>query len=299
MSRYSDILIIYNPVSTSGQAEQKASRMAERLRKRDLVVTVQATDYAGHAETLAYQATKDLKHPLIISASGDGGYNEVINGVMRGKQANPEAKPVCAILPSGNANDHRRSVRKRPLTWAILHNDPSPMDLLELKINKDGGTRRRYAHSYMGVGLTAHAASLLNKEELGPIKEIMIVARSIFTFRPVAITNADGRVRSYDSLVFANVPHMSKVLRVGNKSDVNNGSFRVYAQPHRAQFWLFRIALNLLLFIFGLKKLPQQSSYSFGVPRNENIHLDGEVMMLPADAQATVSIIPDALQTIR
>jgi diacylglycerol kinase family enzyme len=125
------------------------------------------------------------------------------------------------------------------------------------------------------------------------------VARSIFTYHPVAITEANGKTKRYDSLVFANVPYMSKVLRTGVKSDINNGSFRVSALPHRSQFWLFRILLNLLLFVFGLQSLPQQSRYSFSVPQNELIQLDGEVMKLHGGAKATVTIVPAALAVIR
>ncbi len=299
MSRYSEVLIIFNPNSTGGQAEQKAQRMAERLRKRDLKVTIKATEHAGHAETIAYQASKKIKDVLIISASGDGGYNEVVNGVMRAKTEHPQINPVCAILPAGNANDHRRSVRKRPLTWAILHSEPEKMDLLQLTLKKDGKTTTHYAHSYMGIGITTHAANKLNKEKLGPIKEVVVVIRSIFTYHPVAIFEADGKLKRYDSLVFAIVPHMSKVLRTGNKADINNGSFRVSALPHRSQFWLFRIVLNLMLFVFGLQSLPQQSSYDFSVPRNEQIHLDGEIMQLPSGAKATVSVNAAVLPVIR
>jgi diacylglycerol kinase (ATP) len=298
MTTYSEVFIIYNPLST-GQAQAKAERLAERLRKRNLTVQLRGTEYAGHAEAIAYEAAKSSVHPLIISASGDGGYNEVVNGVMRATNEDQDRLPVCAILPAGNANDHRRSVRKRPLTWAITHSSPEKMDLLQLTINKDGHKQVRYAHSYIGAGITTHAASQLNPEKLNPVKEVLIVARVIFSYHPVAIIDEDGKTKRYDSLIFANIHHMSKVFRTGHKGDINNGSFRVSAIPHRSQFWLFRIVLNVLLFIFGLKHLPQQESYTFSVPQTENIHLDGEVMSLPGQATVTVSIKPGGLAVIR
>lgn len=300
MASYSAIIIIYNPKSTSGHAKTKAERLAERLRKRGIKqVKTQATEYAGHAEGLAYDAAKKYVRPLIVSVSGDGGYNEVVNGVMRAKHDDPTRQPTCAILAAGNANDHRRSVRKRPLIWAITHNEPESMDLLHITIKKGKNTQQRYAHSYAGIGLTSHAASQLDKEELGPIKEILIVARAIFTFRPVAISEGNGRIKRYDSLIFANIPRMSKFLHVGNKADINNGSFRVAAVPYRSQWWLVRIVLNILLLIFGLKRLPQQAIYEFGVPRSELIHLDGEIMKIPAQSRVKVTIDPAALPVVR
>ena len=299
MSRYSDIYVIYNPLSTSGHAEQKSTRLAERLRKRGLHVTLQATQYSGHAETLAYNACLKFKNPLIISASGDGGYNEVVNGVMRATFDRPECDPTCAVLPSGNANDHRRSVRKRPLTWAITHSEPEKMDLLQLSVHNDHHTQIRYAHSYIGLGLTSHVAAQLNKEALTPIKEILIVGRAVFSYHPVAITQQGGHTKRYDSLVFANIPHMAKMLRTGKKTDINNGSFRVAAIPHRSQFWLFRVFLNVMLFVFGMQKLPQKEVYHFSVPQTESIHLDGEIMQLPGGAEATVSVSRAILAVIR
>ncbi|MEO8785284.1 MAG: diacylglycerol kinase family protein, partial [Candidatus Saccharimonadales bacterium] len=297
---YSDIFIIFNPVSTGGHAEAKAGRLAERLRKRGLTsLHVQGTDYPGHAEALAYQDCLASNRPLIVSVSGDGGYNEVVNGVMRAKNEDASRQPVCAILPAGNANDHRRSVRKRPLTWAITHAQSEPMDLLKLTVKKDSYKQVRYAHSYIGAGFTSHAAAQLKDESLSAFKEIAIVARAIFSFHPVAISTIDGKTRSYDSLIFANIHHMSKFMRLGDKADINNGSFRLSVLPHRSDFWLLRIFLNFWLFVFGLKKLPQQTSYQFSVPRSESIHLDGELFQLPGGATVDVTMAPASLPVIR
>lgn len=297
---YSDIYIIYNPISTSGHAEAKARRLADRLRKRGLEnIHVLRTDFPGHAETLAYQASVDSPKPLIISVSGDGGYNEVVNGAMRAKGENTSRQPVCSILPAGNANDHRRSVRKRPLTWAIVHAEPESMDLLKLSVKRDRYRQVRYAHSYIGAGFTSHAAAQLKDESLSAFKEIVIVARAIFSFHPVAISTVDGKTRSYDSLIFANIHHMSKFMRLGDKTDINNGSFRLSVLPHRSDFWLLRIVLNFWLFVFGLKKLPQQTSYRFSVPRAETIHLDGELFTLPAGAAVDVTMAAGVLPVIR
>lgn len=284
---------------STGQAQGKAERLAERLQKRGLKVELRGTEHPGHAETIAYETCQKYVRPLIISSSGDGGYNEVVNGIMRAKAEDPDRMPVCAILPAGNSNDNRRSVRKRPLTWAITHSAPEDMDLLQLTVSHQGNDEIRYAHSYIGAGITSHAAAQLNAEELGPIKEVMVVARAIFSFHPVALIDMDGRTKSFDSLIFANIHHMSKVLRTGRKTDINNGMFRVSAIPHRSNFWLFRILLNLLLFIFGLVNLPQKEVYTFSVPQTETIQLDGEVMNLPGTAQVQVTIKPAAVPAIR
>lgn len=297
---YSATTIIYNPNSTSGQAKQKAERLKTKLVKRGFKqVQLVATTHAGHAEELAYKAAKKHRRPLIVSVSGDGGYNEVVNGVMKAKTEDASRQPACALLPAGNANDHRRSIRKRPLAWAILHDQPEDMDLIKLRIKTGQSSQVRYAHSYIGVGITSHAANQLNKESLGPLREILIVARAVFSFHPVAISEADGKIKRYDSLIFSNIPKMSKFLRVGKRTDINNGSFRVSVVPYRNQWWVARFLLNFLLLVFGLKNLPQQDNYKFSVPKSILIHLDGEVTKVPSGSHLTLNIEPTALAVIR
>lgn len=296
---YSAVAIIYNP-NSSGNAQAKAQRLQQRLRKRGVKqVSVQPTEHAGHAEELAYQVATKYARPLIVSVSGDGGYNEVVNGAMRARRRKANHRPTCAILAAGNANDHRRSVRKRPLTWAITHTEPEPMDLLHITIRNGKQQSERYAHSYAGIGFSSHAAHQLAKDNAGSFKEIGIVARSVFTFRPVAISEKGGKTRRYDSIIFANIHRMSKFMHVGKHKDINNGTFRVAAVPYRSQWWLWRITLNIFLLMFGLQDLPQQDHYEFGVPRSALMHLDGEIIKLPAGAQVTVKLEPAALPVVR
>jgi diacylglycerol kinase family enzyme len=69
------------------------------------------TDFAGHARDLA-RSVAVSGGPLIVSVSGDGGYNEAVNGVLDV----PASRAVCTVLPAGNANDHHRSRPVRSLT---------------------------------------------------------------------------------------------------------------------------------------------------------------------------------------
>ena len=77
--------------------------------------------------------------PLIVSVSGDGGYNEVVNGVM--DAGNDRA--VCAVRAAGNANDHRRVTREQPLADAIVAGDVRRIDLLRLTVGSGPAARGR------------------------------------------------------------------------------------------------------------------------------------------------------------
>jgi diacylglycerol kinase (ATP) len=93
------------------------------------VVSLSPTEHAGHARDLARDAAA-TGHPLIISVSGDGGYNDVVDGVM---QAGNE-DVVCAVMAAGNANDHRRTTFERPLADAVVAGAARRIDLLRLTV---------------------------------------------------------------------------------------------------------------------------------------------------------------------
>jgi hypothetical protein len=113
------IVLIYNPANPRVPLTLAESVHADlRRRLPDVPVTVQPTRYAGHARELATAAAASGR-PLIIAVSGDGVYNEVVNGIMDVDGSNA----VSAVAAGGNANDHRRTTRRMPLLAAFM---PSP-----------------------------------------------------------------------------------------------------------------------------------------------------------------------------
>ncbi len=111
MDRFDRVVLIFNPHST-GQAPQLAEELRADLigRLPGVQIAMMPTESAGHARGLALEAAQ-VGLPLIVSVSGDGGYNEVVDGVMQ--SGNPDV--ICAVMADGNANDHRRTTRQRPL----------------------------------------------------------------------------------------------------------------------------------------------------------------------------------------
>jgi diacylglycerol kinase family enzyme len=127
------IAVIFNPKST-GDAPELAEQLRAELAARvpGIPVTMAPTEHAGHARVLA-RAAAATGRPLLISVSGDGGYNEVVDGAMAA--GNDEA--VCAVMAAGNANDHRRSTREQSLPDAIVGGTVRRIDLLRLTIGSD------------------------------------------------------------------------------------------------------------------------------------------------------------------
>lgn len=293
MTTTKHIAIIYNPNST-GDSEGKAKRLKTYLAENlaESSVTLMPTKHAGHAEELAFTHAKRHKKSLIISASGDGGYHEVVNGAMRA--AADGAQPVCAVLPAGNANDHRSDIAELPLRKSIVEGNVKTIDLLEIEIRRGRKTTKRYGHSYLGLGLTPTVAIELNRHSLSALREAWIVVRSFYKFRPFKIKVGD-ELLMLDSLIISNIGRMAKVLSF-ERSDLDDGKFEVIIFPHghklRLLAKLIRAALSTL------KPDHRATEYRFEVLVKTPIQIDGEITELRAGDSVTVRSRPKALSTL-
>jgi diacylglycerol kinase (ATP) len=289
MAPFDRAVLIFNPHST-GDAKGKASELRDELSKAmpQLPVELAATQYAGHARDLATKAARRGR-PLLVSVSGDGGYNEVVNGVM----ASGSQEAVCAVLAAGNANDHRRTTREQPLAEAIVTGHVTRIDLLKLTV--DGATR--YAHSYIGLGLTPVVAVDLEKGGKGSLREMVTTVRAFARFRPFEIVRPDGTRERFDSIVFANINQMAKVATLSEEDGrPDDGAFEVITMRHTAKWRILATALRAAS--RGLGPQPSVRHYDFTSVKPMPLQIDGEVMDLAAGAEVRVEIAARALATI-
>ena len=292
MSPFDRIVIIFNPQST-GDAPRSARELQNELTRRLPAVPLELspTEHAGHARELARKAA-GAGSPLVVSVSGDGGYNEVVNGVM--DAGNDRA--VCAVRAAGNANDHRRVTRERPLAEAIVAGDVRHIDLLRLTVGTGPAAVLRYAHSYIGVGLTPVVAVDLEKGGKGSWKEIVSVVRAFSRFRPFPIRLEDGRRRTIDSLLFANIAEMAKYATLSEDSRPDDGRFEVITQRETGKLRVLGTAIRAAT--RGLGPQPSATHYAFTTLAPMPLQLDGELMELDAQTPVAVDIAPRALATI-
>lgn len=292
--KFTDVAIIYNPNST-GPSDRYAKDLRGDLKKLypNLNSSLHATKHAGHAETLAYTCAKASKNPLIISSSGDGGYNEVINGALRAQ--NEGAHPVCAILAAGNANDHSRTVLDGKLLDAIKAHKETSIDVIEIIAVRSGKKISRYAHSYIGLGLTPVVAVELNKTDLSKFKELVIVARTFFKLRPFKIT-VGQKTHKLDSIIFANINEMAKILTLSKNPKPDDGKFEVILFKHTSKLSLVRKLL--VASTAGIDDGKQVKKYTFTVRKRTPLQLDGEILYVDKGSEVTVHSRHQMLRTI-
>nr|WP_307869306.1 diacylglycerol kinase family protein [Arthrobacter pascens] len=285
------VALIFNPTKAG---------MADRIRdlQRDLAaelsdwqVDLLPTEYAGHARDLA-RSVAAVGSPLIVSVSGDGGYNEVVNGVMDV----PASSAVCTVLPAGNANDHHRSMPARPLMEAIREGRVHRIDLLRITFGGAHWGQVQYAHSYVGFGLTPLMAIGIEQGGKGKFLELVSVARTLSHLRPFELVRADGATATFDSLILANISRMAKYGTVSESDDPDDGLFEVVTLPHSGRWKMALMTLRAVT--LGLGNQPSVSSYAFTTRNAVPCQIDGEVRHLPAATQVLVESAKGALAII-
>lgn len=284
-------VLVFNPAK-AGMADRIGDVQRDLTAELpDLQIDLLPTEYAGHARDLA-RSVAARGAALLISVSGDGGYNEVVNGVMDV----PASRAVCTVLPAGNANDHHRSMTARPLTEAIRERRVHRIDLLRITF---GGAHRgqvQYAHSYIGFGLTPLMAIGIEKGGKGKILELLSVARTLSHLKPFELIRADGATARFDSLILANISRMAKYGTVSESNHPDDGQFEVVTLPHAGRWKMALMTLRAVT--LGLGHQPSVSSYAFTTRDAVPCQIDGEVVHVPAGTHVLVESAKGALATI-
>lgn len=258
--------------------------------------TLYPTARAGDAIDIAYDVASKYARPLIVSVSGDGGYNEVINGVMSARKLFPTQKPVVAVMAAGNANDHKRVMRgDTPLIRLIKHGKPKTMDLISITAKAEDFELERYAHSYIGFGITPEVGHELNRHGKNRWNELWLTLKTLKDFTPFAITR-DGTTKHYDNLVFANINEMAKYVTLDDSSTVHDGKFEVIATRHRGKLNMIRRLIGAA--ISGFHRAPSYSTYSFSTVAAGPIQLDGEIEQLPGECAITIKSHANIIDTL-
>lgn len=298
MPAFDHIAIIYNPNST-GDAPKLAKTLKGKIdRNRTSIgtmATLTPTKHAGHAIELAKKVALSYRRPLIVSVSGDGGYNEVINGAMQAKAHTKSARPVTAVVGAGNANDHRRVVRKDPLIDLIKRAEPKPIDLIRISAKATGFSLERYAHSYIGYGVTPQVGHELNKHGKSLYHEIKSVLKTYRTYAPFRIEHG-GTERVLDNLVFANINEMAKFIKLDEKNTMHDDMFEVIELRHRSKLRMLGTLLRAA--VVGFKNPPSYSRYELKSFDKLPIQLDGEVEWLPKDCTSVITSEHGAIDSL-
>lgn len=284
------VVIIYNPNST-GDGKSNAESLASELRKDGIKTLIRATTHPGHGLEIAEKYAKSGEEMILISASGDGGYHDVINGTL----PHTSSKIIVGVLPSGNANDHYTALGTGMLAESIKKQRFRRIDTIKVTATVDGKPWTRYAHSYVGIGVTASAAKDLTRHRPDQITEKFVVVHALFSYKYAKIE--EGRkIRRYSSIVFSNIRTMSKVIKLSDTSSVTDGRFELSRIRFHSKLRL--IAYLLTAATVGLKGTRSIRKYQCTTLKALPVQLDGEVYTIDAHSKVMIESVKRNLRCV-
>ena len=289
---YKYICIIYNPNST-GNSIDNAKDFADELKKLKVEAEIEliGTKYAGHAQKIARTIAKKADSVLIVSSSGDGGYNEVINGVL----AQPNKKVVTHVLASGNANDHHEATAKNSNIKSIITQQPKLIDVIKVETTIDKKPWTHYAHSYVGIGATPIIGRKLTKLKINFFNEKLVVLKELLKFRYVVLRKNDTYIR-YSSVVYTTIDRMSKVMKLSDKASIADGKMELYAVRYRSLWKLVYVLIRAV--VIGISETRRLASDEFSTVTKTSIQLDGEVFVIDEKSKVKISCKKQLLKTL-
>jgi YegS/Rv2252/BmrU family lipid kinase len=101
-------LIILNPNSQGGKTGELADELERVVRRHVGEVDRVHTEHPRHAVDIAEQAARDGRK-AVLAVGGDGTIHEVVNGLMRARDAEVELPPI-GIIGQGTGGDFRRTL---------------------------------------------------------------------------------------------------------------------------------------------------------------------------------------------
>jgi diacylglycerol kinase (ATP) len=300
-------LVIVNPISGRGYAENMIPEIEAGMRKYNLVYELVRTERPWHAAEIAEEAARN-GYDVVVLASGDGTANEAVNGLMRAHEAGFDHS-AFSILPVGTGNDMAYGLGMRGTLEegiaALAKNQRKKIDIGFVK----GGDypEGRYFANGIGIGFDAVVGFVAVKIRWarGLLAYLIAVIQTVFIYYKaptVEITYNDSSF-SMSSLMVSimNGQRMGGGFYMAPQGDPSDGHFDLCMVSHAGRARIFGLVPYFL-------KGTQASQPEITTGRTHKItvkalkgtlpaHCDGETLC-ESGQELSAEIIPAAIEII-
>ena len=299
--------IIVNPISGRGLGEKSVARIEAFCQQRGLDYHLARTERPWHAAELADQAARE-KWDVVVCASGDGTFNEALNGLMQARAAGFN-HTALGILSIGTGNDFAGGV-------GIPTNLEDSLETLaqghrrKVDIGKVSGgdfPDGRYFGNGIGIGFDAavgFAALQLRFLRGLPAYLVGAIQTVFFYYTPPRLKiELDDEIIEQDSLMVSvmNGQRMGGGFRMAPNGDPHDGLFDLCIAETAGKLRMFGL---IPYFIQGtqegqpeIKMRRSKKVIVTALQGNFPAHADGETLC-QSGTRLTLELIPDALEVI-
>jgi YegS/Rv2252/BmrU family lipid kinase len=299
--------IIVNPVSGRGLGEKSIPVIEAFFQQRGLEYRLVCTERPWHAAELAEQAARE-KFDVLVCASGDGTFNEALNGLMRARRAgfNHTALGVISI---GTGNDFAGGVGiPTSLETSLAALAAGKRRKVDIGLVTGGDyPEGRYFGNGIGIGFDAavgFAALQLRFLRGLPAYLVGAIQTVFFYYKPprLRIELDDETIEQHALMVSVmNGQRMGGGFRMAPNGDPHDGLFDLCIAETAGKLRIFGL---IPLFIQGRQagqpEIKMRRSCRVTVTALEGdfpAHADGETLCLKGKELA-LELIPDALEII-
>lgn len=276
------------------------------------IFNVQVSETLSKNDGIALAAKFAEKNvDVILAAGGDGTLNQVINGVLIGRENEPRS-PVIGILPLGSANDFARAVglENSPGRLFRLFRDfvPRKTDVGRMVLRSSEDQRQtitRYFINVADIGMGPEVVRRVLQSDR-PFGSAIAYYNSIlsvfFSYKPMKVLAEsedwtwEGRLRS---LAMANGKYYGHGLCIAPDAMPDDGEFSVFICGNVSVLDFFRHTGTLKSGKkINMKEVLYRSARSIMLTSESRclMEADGELM---GELPASVTILPGKLEMLR
>jgi len=292
-------LVIVNPVSRGGKAQDRGIWLLNRLKRMGVDYEALFTERGGHAEEMVVKWAEDFD--VVISVSGDGTTNEIINGIMKV----PSANLKLAMFPAGTADDFACNMGydpkdKEEALDAILGDTYRTIDLIRYD--------DKYAAVSFGLGVDSEIAGGAYKWKRLRIPAYFYsgLRKCFFNRRKRYLVHFDYEGQSFDGWVLisilCNAPLFGRYIKIHPDAKMNDGILGLTIGRETPNLYA--------LVLFGFACLGGRHGFSRKVSYHQvrdmrvecktdtYVQIDGEVYRFNAGRVVNLSVVPQAVKVL-
>jgi len=292
-------LVIVNPVSRGGKAQEEGIWLLNRLKRAGVEYEALFTERAGHAEEMVVKWAEDFD--VVVSVSGDGTTNEIINGIMKV----PSSRLKLAMFPAGTADDfacnmgYDRKDKEQALR-AILGDTCRTIDLIRYD--------DRYAAVTFGLGVDSEIADGAYKWKRFRIPAYFYsgLKKCFLEERKRYFVRFDYEGQTFEDWVLiailCNAPLFGRYIKIHPEARMNDGILGLTIGREMPNVY------GLVLFLFACLggRHGFSRKVSFHQVRRMRVEcktdtyaqIDGEVYKFDAGRVIELSVVPGALKVL-
>ena len=300
--------VIVNPVAGKRRLRKEWINIYRSLKRASLHLSVQSTEYAGHAIEIAQKLVETGFRKILI-VGGDGTVNEVVNGIYRANIPDKD-KVTLALVPYGTGNDWSRycglnKLTNKSITEVLQRQQTEKIDICTIDYTCNGEQRTQYFINGAGYGIDAAVVNKTNylKKIFGGHAWVYYISAIIAVFQYQS-KNIDivSKEKHINDRIFT--------LSIGNSRYSGGGLVMTQGDPTDNLFYVtavrqpsfFQIPSGLShlfrgkLFEFPLAETIETNQFDVTLPADMIVETDGVV--LQGDGSYHFSIIHHGINMI-